>query len=232
MKTLAVIGARGGSKGLPGKNIALLGGKPLIAWTIEAALSAASIHRVIVTTDDEQIAAVARQYGADVPFMRPAELAQDNTVGSAPVLHTVQWLAEHERYIPDVVVYLQPTSPFRTARDIDGAVALLREKAADAVVSVSEAAAHPFWVMTVDDAGWMRAFVEQEKPILLRQDLPPAYSLNGAIYVARRDALLAARGWTTDRTAAYIMPAERSLDIDSAEDLAEAEGLIERRRSR
>lgn len=223
---LAIIGARGGSKSLPGKNIASLGGKPLIAWTIEAALAATRVGRVIVTTDSAEIAAVARAAGAEVPFIRPADLAQDDTPGNLPVLHAVRWIEEHEGAAPDLVIYLQPTSPFRTAADIDGAIDLLVERNADSVVSMTPASEHPYWMKTIDQDGWMHDLVALETPIVLRQNLPAAYSLNGAIYLAKREVLLATGNWSTGRTAAYVMPADRSLDIDTAEDFAHAESVL------
>ncbi len=124
MITCSVITARGGSKGVPGKNLRPAGGKPLIAWTIEAARSARQIDRVIVSTDSEEIRAVALQCGAEAPFLRPAELAQDNTPGVAPVIHAAQWLAQHQNYSPDCILLLQPTSPFRGSEDIDNSTAM------------------------------------------------------------------------------------------------------------
>ncbi len=226
-EVLAIIGARGGSKGLPRKNVILLGGKPLIAWTIDAARGARDITRTVITTDNHEIADTARQCGAEVPFMRPDELAQDSTPGLAAVLHAVRWLDDHEGYRPDVVVNLQPTSPLRTSSDIDAAMALLRERQADAVVSVSPADQHPYWMKTVDSSGWMKDFIEQREATLVRQKLPAVYALNGAIYLAHREVLLSTGSWYTDRTAAYIMPFERSIDIDTAWDFADAERVLQ-----
>lgn len=224
---LAVIAARGGSRALPRKNLALLGGKPLIAWTIEAALRSRTVSRTIVTTDDPEIADVSRRQGAEVPFSRPPELARDETPGIAAVLHAVRWLEEHEGYRPDVVMNLQPTSPLRTAEDVDLAFALLAERRADAVVSVTPVEHHPYWMKAVDEQGWMHDFVPLSTPILVRQELPPVYMLNGAIYLAHRTTLLRCGGWYTPRTAAYIMPLERSVDIDTAQDFALAKLLLE-----
>jgi CMP-N,N'-diacetyllegionaminic acid synthase len=226
---LAIIGARGGSKTLPGKNIAPLGGKPLIVWTIEAALAAVRVERVIVTTDSAEIAKVAQLAGAEVPFIRPSELSQDDTPGNLPVVHAVRWLEGREGTSYDLVVYLQPTSPLRTAADIDAAIDLQIERDADSVVSVTPAGEHPYWMKTVDKDGWMQDLVKLETPIVLRQDLPAAYLLNGAIYLAKRDVLLSTGGWATDRTAAYVMPADRSVDIDTAEDFASAESVLARK---
>jgi N-acylneuraminate cytidylyltransferase/CMP-N,N'-diacetyllegionaminic acid synthase len=223
-----MIAARGGSKGLPGKNVALLGGKPLIAWTIEAARHARVVTRTIVTTDDPQIARIAREHGAEVPFERPAHLAEDATPGIEPVLHAVRWLEEHEGYRPAIVVNLQATSPLRTAADVDAAVALLGPRDAESVVSVTPATDHPYWMKTVNKDGWMTDFVSQPAPTLVRQQLPPVYSLNGAIYISKREALLARRRWDGPETAPYIMPFERSVDIDTEWDLMLAELLMSR----
>ena len=200
----------------------------MIAWTIEAALRSQNVTRTLVTTDDAEIANTARQHGAEVPFSRPPELAQDNTPGIAATLHAVSWLEENEGYLPNIVVNLQPTSPFRTCSDIDAAIGLLFERNADSVVSVTAAGSHPYWMKTIDDNGWMRDLIQQSEPTFLRQQLPSVYSLNGAIYLAHRDVLLSTGGWYTPRTAAYIMPSERSLDIDTPWDLSVARLAAER----
>lgn len=211
---------------LPGKNVALLGGKPLIAWTVEAALGAARVTRMVVTTDDEAIATAARAFGADVPFMRPAKLARDETPGTEAVIHAVQWLGEHQGYVPDIVVSLQPTSPARTAADIDAALAQMAATGADSVVSVTPADPHPYWTKCLDPDGWMRDLIPITPAIVRRQDLPPVFALNGAIYAARLDVLLSTRSWYTDRTGAYVMPAERSFDIDTAMDFKFAQMVM------
>lgn len=220
---LAIIPARGGSKALPRKNIAPFCGKPLIAWTIRAAQQSSGVSRVVVTTDDREIAEVAARHGADVPFMRPAELASDTAPGNAAVFHALQWLDEHEHYRAGIVVLLQPTSPLRTGVDIDAALHLLEERAADSVVSVTPVDHHPQWMKTIDASGWLRNFLDQPPSAVVRQQLPPVYRLNGAIYAARVDALRRAGDWYTPRTAAYVMPAERSVDIDSPWDFKLAE---------
>jgi N-acylneuraminate cytidylyltransferase/CMP-N,N'-diacetyllegionaminic acid synthase len=225
IEVLAVVPARGGSKALPRKNLAMFGGRPLIAWTISAALGSQTITRTVVTTDDAEIANVAREYGAQVPFLRPPELAEDDTTGIAPILHAIRWLEVAEQYRPQIVINLQPTSPLRTSRDIDMALALLASNGVDAVVSVSAAADHPFWMKTVDSDGLMHNFLPQQSGVSRRQDLPPIYALNGAIYLAYREVILRNESWYTDRTAAYIMPRERSIDIDTLLDLRIAELL-------
>src|SRR5262249_4230362 len=159
----------------------------------------------------------ARRFGADVPVMRPIELAADETPGVEPVLHIVEWLERQERYRPDYVMLLQPTSPFRTAADIDAAVDLAGAHDAIAVVSVCESSQHPAWLQRLDDDGTLSSYLDapgraREQP---RQALAAAYALNGAIYLTRRDVLLRGRSLYGARTYAYVMPQERSLDIDT-----------------
>lgn len=211
---VGLITARGGSKSIPRKNIKLLAGKPLIAWTIEAALQSHRLSRVIVSTDDEEIAQVAREWGAEVPFMRPAELAQDKTPSIFAILHAINWLDQFESYQPDFVMCLQPTSPLRTAQDIDTVIERTSQKKVDSVVSVTPVNHHPYWLKKVDDNGRMQDFVTLNQPISRRQDLPAVYALNGAIYLAHCETLLERKSWYTEQTLAYIMPSERSLDID------------------
>ena len=219
IKAVGLITARGGSKGIPQKNIKPLAGKPLIAWTIEAALNSRRLDRVIVSTDDEEIAKVAREWGADVPFMRPPELAQDDSPHLEVIRHALRWLDSENQAQLDYLMLLQPTSPLRTTEDIDRAIVLATEKDADAVVSVCQTHDHPYLSKQVTPDGRLLDFVEKPQGYLARQRLPPAYSLNGAIYLVRRSVLLERDDWYTDGTFAYIMPPERSLDIDTPWDL-------------
>src|SRR5262245_38953077 len=152
-RVLAIIPARAGSKTVPGKNLAPLVGTPLLAHSIAAARSARGVERVVVSTDGPEIVAAARRWGAEAPFLRPAELAQDDSPTIAAVLHAVQWLEEHEGYRPDYVLLLQPTSPLRTAGDIEAATALAVARDADTVVSVCEMKPHPFWAMRLSKDG-------------------------------------------------------------------------------
>ena len=216
---LGFVPARAGSKGVSKKNVAPTAGKPLIAYTIETAKSAESLDRIIVSTDSSEIASIALTYGAEVPFLRPKELAQDDTPGIAPILHAIQWLDDREGYRPDYVMVLQPTSPLRTAEDIKAALTLMWERQADAVVSVCPVSHHPYWTKIVTEDGRLVDFLTLEGSHVRRQDLPPVYALNGAIYLARRDVLLKERRFYTERTYAYVMPEERSLDIDTIWDL-------------
>ena len=219
IKTVGLITARGGSKSIPRKNVKPLAGKPLIAWTIEAALRSQRLSRVIVSTDDEEIARVAREWGADVPFMRPPELAEDDSPHLDVIRHALSWLEAEKEPELDYLMLLQPTSPLRTTADIDAAIILAELRDADAVISVCQTHDHPFLSKQVTPDGKLLDFVEKPQGYLPRQKLPPAYSLNGAIYVIRRAVLLERDDWYTDRTFAYIMPPERSYDIDTPWDL-------------
>jgi N-acylneuraminate cytidylyltransferase/CMP-N,N'-diacetyllegionaminic acid synthase len=226
---VGVICARGGSKGVPHKNIRPLAGKSLIAYTIETALASALIDRIIVSTDDVNIADVAGKYGANVPFLRPAELARDDTPVIDSVLHAMRWLDEHEGYRPDYVMLLQPTSPLRSTEDIDGAVQLAREKQADSVVSVYSVHQHPYWMKRVTKDGRLVDFLSLDRTYTCRQDLPSVYALNGAIYLARREILLERQTFYTNQTCAYVMPPERSLDIDTLWDFYMTELILKDR---
>jgi CMP-N,N'-diacetyllegionaminic acid synthase len=231
---LGVVTARGGSKGIPGKNLKLLRGKPLIAYTIDAARDSAVFERLILSTEDPAIAEVGRRCGCEVPFWRPAELARDDTPHLPVMQHAVQWLDERESYRPDFVMILQPTSPFRGPQHIREAVRLLESNDADSVVGVTAVAAHvhPMRMLRVDAAGEARLFVSGEsvrRRINRRQDLPEAWAINGAVYVFRRALLFDAEpSLYGDRCLAYVMPAADSLSIDDPEDWNEAERLLER----
>jgi CMP-N-acetylneuraminic acid synthetase len=214
---LAIVPARGGSKGVPRKNIVSVAGRPLIEWTLAAARAATRVERVIVSTDDEEIASIARRAGTEVPFARPPELARDDTPGPAVILHAVDWLTRVERYSCAAVVTLQPTSPLRTAADIDAALSLLDDRAAHSVIGVSPSPHSPYWMMHVESDLRMRDFLPEDPPN--RQDLPALCTINGAIYVTRTDRLLQTGTLYGEGTLAYVMPEERSLDVDTAWDL-------------
>ena len=230
MNVLALITARGGSRSIPKKNIAPLAGKPLIAWTIEAALRSPALSRVIVSTDDTEIAEVAQQWGAEVPFMRPAELARDDSPHIPVVVHAIEWLETHGEMRPEYVLLLQPTSPLRATEDIDNAIRLAFEKDADSVVSVCQAFSHPYLAKRITTDGRLEDFGPRSEGYLARQVLPPAYVVNGAIYLIRRDVLIEKQTFYTERTYAYVMPPERSLDIDSPWDLYLADLILRDKR--
>ena len=212
---IGLITARGGSKAIPRKNIRLLAGKPLIAWTIEAALASRGLSRLLVSTDDVEIATVARQWGAEVPFMRPAELARDDSPHIPVLIHAVEWLERVEGTTVDYLLLLQPTSPLRVGRDIDAAIELARAKNADSVISVREASTHPYFTRRITADGRLRDFVAKPDGYLRRQVLPPAYAWNGALFLVRRDILMQRQMLETEHTYAYTMPPERSLEIDT-----------------
>ena len=232
MKVLGVITARGGSKGIPGKNLKLLAGKPLLAYTVETARRSGALDRVILSTDDEAIAAAGRDLGCDVPFIRPLDLAQDETPHLPVIQHAARWMQERANYRPDAVMILQPTSPLRSADDIAAAVTLLDSSGADSVLSVNEVPvhAHPMRTLRLDAQGQAVLFVSGEpvrKRINRRQDLPPAWVMNGCIYACRTRVLFDAEpSLYGTRVVAYRMPAERSLSIDDLEDWHAAERAL------
>ena len=215
---LGLIPARGGSKGIPRKNLAPVAGRPLLAWTVEAARASGVLDRIVVSTEDAEIAQVARTCGAEVPFMRPAELARDDTPGLEPVVHALETLAR-DGYRPEWILLLQPTSPLRTAEDIRGARALRGRPEARSVISVCEASHPPAWMRRLGaDLELLPYFPREEDPAT-RQELPKAYALNGALYLTHVEALLRERTFTPSRTYGYVMPPEHSIDIDSPWDL-------------
>lgn len=222
---LVIIPARIGSKGIPRKNLQMVAGHPLISWVIRTARGVKCVDRVVVTTDSQEISEVAIKYGAEVPFIRPKELAQDTTPGIAPAIHTVEWLYEYEAYRPDYILYIQPTSPLVSAEDIEGAVMLAKQKEANAVLSVSQVDKHPNIMKILDEDGRIRHYA-YDPNACRRQDYSELYALNGAIWLIRKDVLLKKRDWYTERTYAYVMPKERSLDIDTPWDLHVADLIL------
>ena len=227
LRVLGLVPARGGSKGVPRKNIKLLAGKPLLAYTAEAALAARLLTRVILSTDDEEIAEVGRACGLDVPFLRPAELAQDTTPTLPVVQHALRTLAEAgESY--DAVCLLQPTNPLRLATDIDGCVALFIEQNADAVLSVLPVPAehNPHWVYFKAEDGSLHLSTGETTPIPRRQALPPAFHREGSVYVTRTAVVLEQNSLYGTRVVGYEINPARSVNIDTPADWAEAERLL------
>jgi CMP-N-acetylneuraminic acid synthetase len=217
MNILGVIPARGGSVGFPRKNLALLNGQPLIVYALQSAQRARLLNRVIVSTDDEEIANVAQQRGADVPFLRPAAIARSDT----PTVHVIQHaLQALQPTLFDAVVTIQPTAPLRLAEDIDNAIALLAGDF-DSVVSVAEVPHqfNPYWVHQIEDDRLTPYVADGPIRYTRRQDLPPLYYRNGAVYVTRCRALALYGNLYGQRTAAYVMPLERSVNIDGPADL-------------
>lgn len=234
MEILGVIPARGGSKGIPRKNIALLAGRPLLAYTCEAALSSRALTRVVLSTEDEEIAAVGRKCGVDVPFLRPNELAQDDTLQWPVVEHAVHWLEANQDYRPEIIVLLQPTSPLRRAEHIDDAVNLLIETGADSVVSMVEAP-HPFnpvSVMKMSEEGWLTPYIAgQGTRILRRQEKPKVYARNGpAVCASWVQTLNRYHNLYGARSVGYVMPKLDSIDIDDQTDLLICQLILQHRK--
>ena len=223
---LAIIPARGGSKGVFRKNIRKLAEKPLIAWTIEEAKRSKYIDRLILSSDDEEIMRIAKQWGCEVPFKRPVHLAQDDTPGINPVLHALETLSEQYEY----VVLLQPTSPLRIADDIDKCIEACVQSQVSTCVSVSWASQHPFWMYEICDTGMIKPFIRRNEVINRRQDLSRVYILNGAVYVSRVDFILLHKSFISSSTIAYIMPRVRSFDIDEEIDFKLCECILDMQR--
>lgn len=232
VSVLGIIPARGGSKGIPGKNLAPLGGLPLMAHTILAGRESRLLLDLIVSTDNEEIAETARQYGASVPWLRPAELAGDAARMQDAVRHLLNHFPGSDQF--DYLMLLQPTAPFRTADDIDNAIRLAAHHRPDSVVSFAhEESHHPYYMYRYEagapgQPGCVRPFADYE-PGLPRQEFPPCVYRNGAIYLVRRTYFLEANAFVSPETVPYVMPPERSVNIDSQEDLDYAEYLWKRR---
>jgi len=216
---IAIIPARGGSKRLPGKNLMMLAGKPLIAWTIEAAIESGVFDRVVVSTDNWEMAVLAAQFGAEVPFMRPEELALDNTPSIEVLIHAVNELLAGKETHWTHLACLQPTSPLRTAENIREAVKLLEEKQADAIVSVCKSEHSPLWSNTLPTSLSLDAFIPESIQKTPSQQLPAYYRLNGALYFCRISRMIEERTLFLKTGAyAYRMSRKDSIDIDDQVD--------------
>lgn len=222
-KVLAVIPARGGSKGVPGKNIREVGSKPLIAWSIDAARGSRFVDRVILSSDDAEIIRVARAHGCEAPFVREAQLAQDDTPTIEVVLDALDRCPGY-----DWVLLLQPTSPLRTAEDIDRVVERCLSHAAAACVSVCRVQESPYWMFTLCADDQLQPLLP-DVTVTRRQDLPPVYMLNGAIYLARTDWLRQNKKFVSEGTVAYEMPVQRSIDLDTESDFHQLKIILENR---
>lgn len=224
---LALILARGGSKGIPRKNIKKMLGKPLITYTIEAALNSKYIDRLVVSTDDNKIAELCKKNGADVPFMRPAELATDDSGSNEAILHALEWLKEKENYIPDYFALLQPTSPLRNAEDIDQAIEKLKNsKNANSLKSVYKTQESPYWMREINEEGYLKPFIEKDENYYQRQKLPDLFMPNGAIYIIETAIFLETLSFNTKKTIPYIMNYKKSIDIDDENDWKIAEMFL------
>lgn len=230
VEILGLITARGGSKSIPGKNIKPLAGKPLIQWTIEQALKCSFVNRLVVSTDDDEIRRVCLEGGAEAPFLRPPELAGDASPHFDVILHALDWLEKEQEYRPDYLLLLQPTSPFRTSADIEGIIRMAAENPlADALVGVCEAENHPYLTRKLNPSGTLDFFVESNLAYLRRQDLPPAYVINGALYLNKPFALRRDRIIVPPGALAYIMSGEASLDVDTPWDFYLADLIMKDR---
>ena len=218
---LAVIPARGGSKGIPRKNIREIAGKPLMAWTIEEAKKSKYITKLILSSDDKEIIDVAKQYGCEAPFVRPKALAADETPGVDPILHAIEQCPGY-----DYVVVLQPTSPLRTVENIDGAIEMLLAKKRDFCVSVTESNQSPYWMYNLNVNGMMDPVIKQPNFAVRRQDLTPAFYLNGAVYVAKTKRFKITKSFLTNETLGYVMSENQSFDIDTEEDFIQCEQIL------
>lgn len=231
LEVMALIPARAGSKSIPQKNIRPFAGHPLIAYSIAAALAAKTIRRVVLSTDDEEIAAVARDYGAETPFLRPVEYSQDDTPDLPVFQHALEWLRERENYLPEIVVQLRPTSPFRRTWHIDQAVNCLAERSdADAVRTVCVPFQNPFKMWQINADGFMQPLMRTEFPEaynLPRQVLPQVYWQTGYVDAAWRDTIMVKNSMTGDRILPLVIGTEEWVDIDSPDDWQRAERLLE-----
>jgi N-acylneuraminate cytidylyltransferase/CMP-N,N'-diacetyllegionaminic acid synthase len=228
---LAIIPARAGSKSIKNKNIVLLGGIPLIAYSITTAKKCNKIDKVIVSTDSHKIADIAKSYGADVPFLRPAKLATDNSPTILTIKHAIEFL-ERKGQNYETIIILQPTSPLRKIEDIKKSLKLLNQPNTDSVVSVCIAEHNPYYVMKEIKENYIRPVIEPKQKIYCRQSAPKVYRLNGSIYTVKRDVIMKKNDDITDKTRPLIMPREYSIDIDSKEDLLFAELILKRIRIR
>ncbi|PSB80704.1 cytidylyltransferase domain-containing protein [Photobacterium damselae] len=225
MNILAIIPARAGSKRLPNKNILDLGGKPLIQWTIEAAIKCSQIETVMVSTDSKNIADVSEKVGVSVPYLRSPELSSDTASSTDVVIDVIEYYKSIGKYF-DTIMLLQPTSPLRSVDDIKNAVKLFNEKNANAVVSVTECEHSPLWCNTINDDLNLDDFINDELKNTRSQDLPKYYRLNGAIYLVDVNSFIKEKTFMPINTYALKMDNERSVDIDTELDFRLAELII------
>lgn len=227
---LALIPARGGSKGLPKKNIIPLAGKPLIAWTIEQALECRYIDKLVVSTDDEEIAKISKYYGAEVPFLRPKELAKDDSPTSETIKHAIKWFEEKNEYF-DIIVLLEPTSPLRSKDDLDNALELFCKNLdkSDSLISVGKVHLENPYIMKSIKDGCVRPFIEQERTFFQRQMLPEAYFPYGVIYATKVSAFKEKETFYQERTIPYFIERWQNYEIDDYYDLLCTEAILESR---
>lgn len=228
----AWIFARGGSKGLPGKNIRPLNGKPLIAYSIETARKSRYIKEVFVSTDSPDIAAIAEQYGAVVPFLRPAELASDTANERLAWRHAIEWMRSQDQFAPlDILVSLPTTAPLRTPEEVNQAIELYLKGEADTVIAVSKSARHPaFNMVYVDENNYAQIILSKyEKWVPNRQAYPPAYDITTAVYVSGADYIMESDNYLMGKVQAIVIPEDHGIDIDTLMDFRQAELLLNER---
>lgn len=228
-KVIGIVPARGGSKGLPGKNIKELLGKPLIAWSIEAGRDSTYIDTLLVTTDDERIALIAKEFGAEVPFLRPAELANDSATSVDVVAHAIDFMQSRGEHF-DIVVLLEPTSPLREPQDIDKALELMADGVATSVVSICEAeSTHPAFMFRMESQGLIQSMQSDGFKVLRRQELEPAFFLDGSVYASDIGTLLARKTFCHERTKGLKLPKWKSPEIDDIVDFMLVEAILKHR---
>ncbi len=230
MKILAFIPARAGSKRVPNKNIKLLGGKPLISYTIDAAKESDRVNRVVVSTDSEKIADAAKQHGAEVPFLRPEEISKSDSTEMQFFLHALDWFEKNESYVPDLIVLLYPTSPFRKAESIDNAIEkILEHPEADSLRSVKPCSEHPYKMWCVEDE-YLKPFMKDKDPNTHTSSyhlLPTVYIQNASIYITKPSTIINKKSPTGDIIIPFIMDELESVDINTPRDFKFAEVLLE-----
>lgn len=224
MNILAIIPARGGSKGLPRKNVKNLAGKPLIYYTIDEARKSKHLTRIVVSTEDGEIAAICRKSDVEV-IKRPFELATDDTPSQLVYRHAIKSL-EKKNFYADIVVVLQPTSPLRKVEDIDDAIRQFMNTRCHSVVSICETEHPPHWTYTLDNENRLVAVLKDGNKITRRQDAPKTYRLNGAVFVTSKDVIIKENSIIGYNTIGYIMDNERSIDIDSELDFKIAQMIL------
>lgn len=234
MKSLYTVGlicARGGSKGVPRKNVRLLHGKPLIGWAIEVARNCPSLDRVIVSTEDHEIADVARSFRAEVPFVRPTELAQDDSPELLTWKHALKTIASIDGRMPDILVNIPTTSPLRKVEDVEACFTNLSQSQADLCITIRPARHNPYFNMVKLEDGWASIVITPSTPTFRRQDAPAVYEITTVAYAARAEYVISTPRLLGGRVSATIVPEDRSLDIDTELDLAFAEFLLDRKKS-
>lgn len=225
MEILAIIPARGVSKGIPKKNIVPLLGKPLIAWTIEASKASKYINRTIVSSDSDEILKVSEEYGAEA-VKRPDDISGDNAPFQLLITHALETLKNQENYFPDFLAYLQPTSPLRTTTDIDKAMEYMLSKKAEALISVYPQDKKFLKTFIVNSKGYLEGAVNDIYPFANRQDLPDLFMPNGAIFIIKTSVFLKRKQLFAPKTVPFVMDADRSVDVDNLEDLLKIEKIL------